>query len=294
VEDYFHVSAFEGVIAPESWDDLPPRVEDNTMRVLEMLDSHGLTATFFVLGWVAKRFPDLVRAIQAAGHEIACHGYGHERICFQSPSTFRRDVSRAKALLEDITGQPVLGYRAPSYSITQKTLWALDILMEEGFLYDSSIFPIAHDLYGIPGAYPHPHRILRDAGEILEFPPTTLRLSLWGRGLAVPIAGGGYLRLFPEWFLHWGLEQVNTRDGQPIALYFHPWEIDPDQPRVKAGWKSSFRHYHNLEKTEGRLRRLFGRMNFAPMGMVLEDLGNLQAVRMEDPSPAAPSRTGNL
>lgn len=289
VEDYFHVSAFERVIAPGDWDSFDSRVVANTTRVLELLGSHGLSGTFFVLGWVAKRHPGLVRAIQAHGHEIACHGYGHERILFQTPRAFRQDVSRAKAILEDITGQPVLGYRAPSYSVTRRTLWALDILIEEGFAYDSSIFPVMHDLYGIPGAPPHPHRIQRSAGEIVEFPLTTLRLSVLGRTLALPISGGGYLRFFPGWFMRWGMERINRNEGQPVALYFHPWEMDPGQPRIKAGFKSRFRHYLNLSKTENRLRRLFGRMRFAPMGSVLGGLPHLPAVSLDYFSYAAPA-----
>jgi polysaccharide deacetylase family protein (PEP-CTERM system associated) len=289
VEDYFHVSAFEGIIHPDEWDGFDSRVETNTRNVLDLLADFELTGTFFVLGWVAARHPDLVRAIQAAGHEIACHGFGHERILFQTPETFRQDVATAKALLEDITGQPVLGYRAPSYSITPETAWALDVLIEENFAYDSSIFPIIHDLYGFPGASPHPHRILRPSGEILEFPPTTLRLSLLGRSLALPIAGGGYLRLFPEWFVRWGLNRVNCGEGQPCVVYFHPWEIDPGQPRVEAGWKSRFRHYHNLDKTEHRLRHLFHNLAFAPMGSVLAELGPLPEVRLDQPATATRS-----
>lgn len=289
VEDYFHVSAFEGVIQPDAWDGFDSRVAVNTRRVLDLLGDCNLTGTFFVLGWVAERHPELVRAIQAAGHEIACHGFGHQRILFQTPETFRRDVASAKALLEDITGQPVLGYRAPSYSITPETAWALDVLIEEGFAYDSSIFPICHDLYGFPGASPHPHRLLRPSGEILEFPPTTMRLRLLGRSLTIPIAGGGYLRLFPGWFLRWGLGRVNRSEGQPCAVYFHPWEIDPGQPRIKAGWKSRFRHYLNLDKTENRLRALFKRFDFAPMGSVLAELGPLPVVRLEQPPTAAPA-----
>ena len=290
VEDYFHVSAFEGLIRPDQWDGFEQRVEANTRRILDLFEEFQLAATFFVLGWVAKRHPDLVRAIQAAGHEIACHGYGHQRIVHQSPDAFRKDVASAKALLEDLAGQPVLGYRAPSYSITPQTVWALDVLIEEGFAYDSSIFPIIHDLYGFPGASPHPHRIQRPAGEILEFPPTTLRFSLAGRRLAVPIAGGGYLRLFPGWFVRWGLRRVNRREGQPGVLYFHPWEIDPGQPRIAAGWKSRFRHYNNLDKTEQRLRALFRRFDFAPMGSVLSGLPAVPAIRLASPTTAtAPS-----
>ena len=289
VEDYFQVSAFENVIARRDWDGLDSRVEANTLRVLELLGAHGLTGTFFILGWVARRHPGLVKAIAANGHEIACHGYAHQRILHQTRHSFRRDVAMAKSLLEDITGIQVRGYRAPSYSITRSTLWALDILIEEGFSYDSSIFPVVHDLYGIPGAPPHPHRISCPAGEILEFPPTTLRLSLFGRTLAVPIAGGGYLRLFPGWFLHWALKRVNRAEGQPVALYFHPWEIDPGQPRIKACLKSRFRHYLNLDKTECRLRRLFERMEFAPMGSVLEALGMFETAGL-DPAAPVPGR----
>lgn len=281
VEDYFHVSAFEGLIRPEQWEKFDQRVADNTRRVLDLLQDFQLHATFFVLGWVAERHPDLVRAIHAAGHEVACHGQNHQRILHQTPEAFRQDVVSAKALLEDIIGCPVVGYRAPSYSITPATLWALDILIEEGFTFDSSIFPIVHDLYGFPGASPYPHRIRRPAGDILEFPPTTLRFGPSRGRLALPIAGGGYLRLFPSWFIRWGLDHVNRREGQPGVLYFHPWEIDPGQPRIAAGWKSRFRHYLNLNKTEKRLRKLFSRFNFAPMGAVLNVLEPLPTVSLD-------------
>uniref|UniRef100_I2Q338 Polysaccharide deactylase family protein, PEP-CTERM locus subfamily n=1 Tax=Desulfovibrio sp. U5L TaxID=596152 RepID=I2Q338_9BACT len=291
VEDYFHVSAFEGVIRPGQWGGFDCRVAANTRRILALFDEYDLTATFFVLGWVARRHPDLVRDIAAAGHEIACHGFGHKRIRFQTQKAFRRDVAASKALLEDIAGRPVLGYRAPSYSITPETAWALDVLIEEGFAYDSSIFPIVHDLYGFPGASPHPHRIRRPAGEILEFPPTTLRLRLLGRSLALPISGGGYLRLFPAWFLRWGLARVNRREGQPGVLYFHPWEIDPGQPRISACLKSRFRHYLNLDKTEDRLRTLFEGLSFGPMGLLLAGLGPLPAISLDQsPTPARMER----
>lgn len=288
VEDYFHVSAFEGIIKPDAWDSLESRVEANTRRVLELFETHGLHATFFVLGWVAQRQPGLVKAIRNAGHEIACHGMNHRRIHTQTPGQFRQDVAEAKAMLEDLTGACVTGYRAPSYSITRRNLWALDILIEEGFTYDSSLFPIVHDLYGIPGAYPHPHRIVRPVGEIREFPLSTLRLTLGGRSLAWPVAGGGYLRLFPGWFISWALSRINTREGQPGVLYFHPWEIDPGQPRVRAGWKSRFRHYLNLDKTECRLRGLFASLSFAPMGTVLENLHELPVVTHAPPADGLP------
>lgn len=283
VEDYYQVSAFENVIRPEAWDGFESRVEANTRRVLDLLAEYELAGTFFVLGWVAKRHPALVRAIAAAGHEIACHGFAHQRIRFQTPETFRRDVSTAKALLEDITGRQVRGYRAPSYSITPTTAWALDILIEEGFAYDSSVFPIIHDLYGFPGALPYPHRIARPGGEIQEFPPTTLRLRFLGRSLALPVAGGGYLRLFPCWFTRWALHRSAREANGPCAVYFHPWEIDPGQPRIQAGWKSRFRHYLNLDKTEQRLRALFATAVFAPMGQVLAALEPLPVVSLGPP-----------
>ena len=286
VEDYFHVSAFENSIPPASWDERETRVEANTRRILELFAAYGLKGTFFVLGWVARRHPSLVREIYAAGHEVACHGMGHRRIHTQTPEQFRQDVTEAKALLEDIAGVPVTGYRAPSYSITRRTVWALDILIESGFTYDSSLFPIVHDLYGFPGACPHPHRIARGSGNILEFPLSTLRFCLFGRTLAVPVAGGGYLRLFPGRFIAFALSRINTREKQPGVLYFHPWELDPEQPRIRSGLKSRFRHYLNLDKTEGRLRVLFETLQFSPMKTVLEDCTHLPLVCMDDKQDA--------
>lgn len=290
VEDFFHVSAFENIIHPASWDSLESRVAANTRRVLDLFAAHDLKGTFFILGWVARRHPDLIRDICGAGHEIACHGMGHQRIHTLTPGQFRQDVAEAKALLEDITGTVVMGYRAPSYSITRRTLWALDILIEEGFSYDSSLFPIIHDLYGIPGACPHPHRIVLPVGEILEFPLSTLRLDFGAQTLAIPVAGGGYLRLFPGWFISWALSRINAREGKPGVLYFHPWELDPAQPRVQAGFKSRFRHYLNLDKTEGRLHRLFATLDFAPMGMVLGACDALPLVLLDTQQGIATGR----
>lgn len=269
VEDYFQVTAFEGVVDRKDWAVYPSRVENNTRRVMALLDEHGIKATFFVLGWVAERFPLMVREMADNGHEVACHGYGHELVYNMTPESFRADVRQAKNILENITGRPVLGYRAPSYSIVERTMWALDVLIEEGFVYDSSIFPIMHDNYGIPGAERFPHDITRPSGTIREFPLTTLSMSLPGRTMALPIAGGGYLRLLPVGVIHWGMRRINTKENQPTVLYFHPWEVDPDQPRIKARLKSRFRHYVNLETTEGKIRTLLTGLDFGTMAEVL-------------------------
>ncbi|WP_136514429.1 XrtA system polysaccharide deacetylase [Geomonas edaphica] len=269
VEDYFQVSAFEGYVDRERWDEYPLRVEDNTARVLDLFDSFGVKGTFFVLGWVASRCPGLVREIRARGHEIACHGYGHQLVYRLGPEKFREDVRCAKALLEEITGERVSGYRAPSYSITARSLWALDILIEEGFEFDSSIFPVYHDVYGIPDAPRFPHLIRRPPGVIREFPLSTYPLSIGMRRFLLPVAGGGYLRLFPAWFLRRCIGAINAKEGEPAVLYFHPWEIDPGQPRIRAGARSRFRHYLNLDKTEGKLRQLLSDLRFGTMSDVL-------------------------
>ncbi len=269
VEDYFQVTAFAGVVDRDDWAVYPSRVENNTRRVMDLLEEHKLKGTFFVLGWVAERFPMLVREISDAGHEVACHGFGHELVYNLRPDAFRKDLRLAKATLEDITGRQVLGYRAPSYSITDKSLWALDILIEEGFRYDSSIFPIYHDNYGIPGAQRFPHDIRRENGTIREFPLTTMNMDLPGKKLALPIAGGGYLRLLPANIIHWGMRRINQVDGQPAVLFFRPWEIDAEQPRIKARLKSRFRHYVNIDLTEDKLRHLFKGLEFGTMMEVL-------------------------
>lgn len=269
VEDYFQVTAFERHIKPDQWDTYPLRVVDNTLRILDMLDEYELQATFFVLGWVAERRPALVREISRRGHEIACHGYGHQLIYRLSQREFRADVSKAKAILEDLCGERVNGYRAPSYSITAKSLWALDILVEEGFSYDSSIFPITHDIYGIPGGKRFPHEISTHAGNIHEFPITTFPLKLGWWQSQMPIAGGGYLRLFPAPMVAWAIQAINTREKQPAIIYFHPWEIDPQQPRIKAGIKSRFRHYLNLGRMELKIRYLLNNFRFSPATDIL-------------------------
>ena len=272
VEDYFHVAALAKSIDPADWHTLEYRVEANTRRLLELFAAAGVTATFFVLGWVARRSPALVREIQSAGHEIASHGMSHKLVYNQTPAEFASETRDAKALLEDICGRRVEGYRASTYSITSRSLWALDTLCELGFDYDSSIFPIAHVDYGIPGASQSPGMLRAPGGaKIVEFPMTTARFA----GLRVPVSGGGYFRLLPYWMTRAGLRQVNQQESRPFVFYLHHWEIDPDQPRVRASALSTFRHYNNLHRCEGRLRRLVGDFRFAPMRQVLSDLSLL-------------------
>ncbi|MGX2039741.1 XrtA system polysaccharide deacetylase [Methylocaldum sp. MU1018] len=264
VEDYFHVSAFEPYIERSKWDELPCRVERNTDRILQLFAETEVQATFFTLGWVAERYPALVKRIVEAGHELACHGYSHVRATRQTPDEFREDVLRAKHLLEDIGGVPVLGYRAASYSIGSKNLWALRILEESGFGYSSSIYPVKHDLYGMPEAPRFAFRPCRPDG-LLEIPVTTVELGnkKW------PCGGGGYFRLLPYPVSHWAIERVNRQDGQSCVFYFHPWEIDPDQPRQRGiSLKTRFRHYLNLSRTESRLRRLLREFRWNTMAHV--------------------------
>jgi polysaccharide deacetylase family protein (PEP-CTERM system associated) len=266
VEDYFHVSVFDGVVPRQLWEGFESRVCANTGRLLELFESYEVRATFFVLGWVAERFPHLVRQIADAGHEIASHGYGHRLVYDQTPKAFRDDVRRAKALLEDASGVPVYGYRAPSYSITPRSLWALDILIEEGYRYDTSIFPIRHDRYGIPLSPRHAYRLERPGGSIVEAPASTTALG----SMNLPIAGGGYFRILPYEWTRWGIGRVNRLEEMPAIFYLHPWEIDPDQPRLKTGLLSRFRHYRNLAQTEARLGQLLTDFKFGPMSVVLQ------------------------
>lgn len=265
VEDYFHVSAFDGVIPRSSWATLDCRVERNTDRLLQIFDTHGIKGTFFVLGWVAERCPDLVRRIAAAGHEIASHGFAHRLVYDLTPAMFREDIVRSKGVIESACGVEVHGYRAPSYSITPRSLWALDILIEEGFTYDASIFPIHHDRYGIPVSARHPYRLHRSSGELTEVPGSTVQ---WGP-LNMPVAGGGYFRIFPYEWTAWGIKRINVREGRSAVFYLHPWEIDPDQPRLTAGLLTRFRHYRNLQETEARLERLLTDFRFGPLRAVL-------------------------
>lgn len=252
VEDYFQVSAFENSIDRRNWDALPCRIERNMEVILSMLDEANVKATFFTLGWIAERYPGVVRGIIDNGHELASHGYGHQRASDLDREQFRQDVDRAKKILEDQSGQAVRGYRAPSFSINGRNRWAIDVLEETGHRYSSSIFPVKHDHYGMPDAPRHPWQPNGKDG-LWELPPTTV--PLMGRNL--PAAGGGWFRLMPYGVSRWLINQVNTKEQSPCMFYFHPWEIDPDQPRqLGAGFKSRFRHYVNLKHMQGKLRYL--------------------------------------
>lgn len=266
VEDYFQVAAFAGVVSRSEWEEFEPRVERNTRRLLDLLGRHGVKGTFFVLGWVAERFPRLVQEIVEQGHELGAHGYDHRLVTEQRREEFRADVRRSKKILEDIVGTEVLGYRAPTYSIMRHTLWALDILLEEGYRYDSSIFPIRHDRYGIPNAGRFPGIVSTSGGSsLIEFPISTVRVL----GANLPFVGGGYLRHCPMRFVLWGMRRVNAVEGQPVILYVHPWEIDPDQPSLSVGALNRFRHYRNLDQTEHRLGLLLDRFHFTSVREVL-------------------------
>jgi polysaccharide deacetylase family protein (PEP-CTERM system associated) len=261
VEDYFQVEGFAKVVDRNSWDGFLTRVGASTGVLLEMLAQRNVRATFFVLGWVARKHPEIVRRISAAGHEIASHGMSHRLIYTQTPAEFQNETREAKALLEDLCQRPVVGYRAATYSITRRSLWALDILSEEGFLYDSSIFPIRHDRYGIPDAESKPHVLTTPGGgRLVEFPISVLRYG----GIKIPVAGGGYFRLFPYPFTRWALRKLN-QNGE-FVFYIHPWEVDPGQPRVgSASALSRFRHYLNLDRCAQRLARLLEDFEFDTM-----------------------------
>jgi len=268
VEEHFHVSGFRDVVRPADWSRFESRVEMNTYRLLDIFAAHDVSATFFVLGWVAERHPGLVRSIQRAGHEVACHGYAHKLAYESTPDEFRDDVCRSKKILEDITGASVIGYRAPSFSIVKSSLWALDILAQEGFKYDSSIFPIRHDRYGIPGAlrFPYPCKTNNGNG-LMQFPVSTLRAG----GLTIPVGGGGYFRLFPYAMTRWAIHRLNQTEKNPAIMYIHPWELDPAQPRIRGPVAGRFRHYVNLHTTEAKLRRLLGTFAFTTLRAMLED-----------------------
>jgi polysaccharide deacetylase family protein (PEP-CTERM system associated) len=252
VEDYYQVSAFAGLVKREDWASRPSRVERNTDKVMETFAEAGVRATFFVLGWIAERHPFLIRRIVGAGHELASHGYAHYRVGEQTPAAFRADVRRTRALLQDIGGVDVLGYRAASFSIGADTLWAHGVLAEEGYRYSSSIYPVRHDHYGMPDAPRTTYEPLPGAG-FVEIPLTTVRIL----GRNIPCSGGGYFRLVPYRLFHQALAGARRQSDQPAIFYFHPWEIDPGQPRLPgASFKARFRHYVNLGRTEPRLRRL--------------------------------------
>ncbi len=250
VEDYFQVSAMAPYVARSDWDTIPCRVARNVDRLLALFEQHNAGATFFVLGWIAERYPEVVRRIVASGHELASHGYAHLRATDQTPEEFLADIVGAKKILEDIAGVAVRGYRAPSFSIGSTNPWAFDCILEAGYRYSSSVYPVKHDHYGIPDAPRFPYHA-RDG--LVEVPITTARVL--GRNL--PAGGGGYFRLAPYALSHWAIRTINEREGRPAIFYLHPWEIDPEQPQIRgAGLKTRFRHYLNLERMESRLKRL--------------------------------------
>lgn len=252
VEDYFQVSAFEPYISKDRWDDIPHRVERNTNRILDLFNEQEIKATFFTLGWVAERYPGLVKRIVDESHELACHGYEHIRVTQQTPDEFRKDIVKTKKILEDLSGQEIKGYRAASYSIGAENLWALDILKQEGFKYSSSIYPVKHDLYGMPDAPRFIYEPIADA-DFKEIPITTL--SVFNKNF--PCGGGGFFRLYPYIFSKWAFNRINQQEHQSGIFYCHPWEIDPDQPKQEGlSFKTKFRHYLNLGKMEGRIKNL--------------------------------------
>lgn len=259
VEDYFMVEAFAGSVSRDSWESRPSRVVMSTRRVLDLFDKYNVKGTFFFVGWVAKQFPELVREVHSRGHELACHSYWHRAVYSLTPGEFREDTQAAARAIEDAAGVKVYGYRAPSWSITTTCLWALEILSEEGFTYDSSIYPIHHDLYGVPGAKRFPYKLnCQNGNSLKEYPPATVRVL----GQNVPAAGGGYLRIFPLTYTHWVFRKFEMQYHERVIVYLHPWELDPEQPRIPARLKSRFRHYTNLGSMENRLESLLARYAF--------------------------------
>jgi polysaccharide deacetylase family protein (PEP-CTERM system associated) len=268
LEDYYQVSAFSETFAVDQWDNYPSRVEHNTGKLLSILDEGNARATFFTLGWVARRYPKLIKEIADRRHEVACHSNVHRSVYAMSADEFRGDTLEAKKLLEDIIGAPVLGYRAPSFSITRNSLWAYEILIELGFSYDSSVFPIKHPNYGWPRAPRFPFMIRTTGGSILEFPMPTLQLA----GVRAPIGGGAYLRLLPYWFTRWALRYINEGEELSASVYLHPWELDSEQPRMQGSLSARMRHYFGLKGAEAKLRRLLLDFEVQPMNALIDEL----------------------
>lgn len=286
VEDYYMVSAFSDVVSFEDWHIYESRVENNTCKILDLLNEYGVKATFFVLGWVAEHYPSLIKSIHNSGHEVASHGYSHRLIYNLTPNQFRDDIRKAKFIIEDIIGTAVKGYRAASYSIVKRTLWALDILIEEGFQYDSSIFPIHHDRYGLPGAERFPHIIKRTSGAIMEFPPSTYQVF----GQNIPVAGGGYLRLFPARFTKRAIKKINEKDKNMAIVYLHPWEIDVNQPKLCGCWKSRLRHYINLDSTLPKLKILLNEFRFKTLAEFTQQSESFKPHKIISPAVYASSK----
>lgn len=268
VEDYYHVSAFEKDIDRSSWGEFQSRVEANTLKIADLLDQHQVQGTFYILGWVADRQPQLVRELHHRGHEIGSHSYWHRLVYSQTPDEFRDDLRRSRDVLQDIIGESVTSYRAPSFSITKQSLWALDILVEEGFRIDSSIFPVRHDRYGIADARRDIHTIDTAAGSIYEFPASVVR---WTQ-MNLPVSGGGYFRLYPLAWTQYCLSRINCKDRRPFMFYVHPWEVDPAQPRMPVQSRlARWRHYVNLQSTYPKLGALLSRFRFGLVRDVVED-----------------------
>jgi polysaccharide deacetylase family protein (PEP-CTERM system associated) len=268
LEDYYQVSAFANHVSVDQWDSFASRIENNTARLLSIFDDLDTRATFFTLGWVAKRYPKLVREIADRHHEIACHSNVHRSVCALTADEFRDDTLQAKRLLEDVTGIAVRGYRAPSFSITRGSLWAFEILADLGFSYDSSIFPIKHSNYGMPRAPRFAFLIKTVSGLIAEFPMPTLKIGK----VRAPIGGGAYLRLLPYWYTRWGIRFINTNEDRPACVYVHPWELDSEQPRMNGSISGRLRHYFGLRSTESKFRRLLADFELQPLGSLVEEL----------------------
>ncbi len=276
LEDYYQVTAFARENAPEEWDSNASRVERNTERILALLANANCRATFFCLGWVAEKYPALIRRVAAQGHEIACHSHLHRLVYSMTPAEFKEDTRRAKELLENIGGHQVCGYRAPSFSITHASAWAFKILGELGFSYDSSIFPVQHPSYGMPDAPRFPFIVDTPAGPLVEFPMPTLSLA----GKRAPFGGGAYLRLLPEWYARWAIQFVNWREKQPVCVYLHPWELDTKQPRMRGSPSARLRHYFGLGSVERKLNHLVRDFEFEPLGELVAKCRGLPRVTM--------------
>ncbi len=273
VEDYFQVGAFENVISPDDWDSFPCHIEKNIDRILMLFDDCNIKATFFTLGWIAKNYPDVLKKIIKGGHELASHGYGHLRASNQTPDGFLEDICSSKKILEDISGVKILGYRAPSFSIGEDNLWAFDALIEAGYIYSSSVYPIKHDHYGMPNAPRFSFNPI-EGNDFLEIPVTTVMAF----GKKTPCGGGGFFRLLPYVLSRYAMKKVNNRDKRPCVFYFHPWEIDKTQPLIKkATLKSKFRHYVNIQQMEHKIQRLLIDFNWAPMADVFLEKGDEEA-----------------
>ncbi len=274
LEDYYHVSAFGDIFQMGDWSSCESRLQRNTEKILQWLDDRGCQATFFVLGWVAEHYAEVVSRIAECGHEIACHSYQHRLVYEMSPEEFREDTHRAKSLLEDVCGRPVVGYRAPSFSVNLKSFWALELLAELGFIYDSSIFPVDHPNYGMPQAPRFPFLVDTPTGSLVEFPMPTLEFA----GMRSPLGGGAYLRVLPYVYTRWGIRFINERESQPVCVYLHPWELDPDQPRIPGNLTSRIRHYIGLRGVETKLRSLLLDFEFCSMGSLVARLDGFKNV----------------